>query len=137
MPVERQQLADQLGLDAHVLGEAAGVEPGGAEALAQRLVAAAAAAALAARRVVVDRHAVADRHAVDARADLDHLAGRLVAEHGGQLAADVERLHVGAAGRAGEHAAHDLAGAGDRIGRLLEHRLGLGEGASDLHPARW
>ena len=84
-------------------------------------------------------------HAVDARADLDHLAGRLVAEHGGQLAADVERLHVGAAGRAGQHAAHDLAGAGDRVGRLLEDRLVLGERASDPHlcrarrghPARW
>ena len=77
------------------------------------------------------------RHALDARADLDHLAGRLVAEHGGQLAADVERLHVGAAGRARQHAAHDLAGPGDRVGRLLEDRLVLGERARDLHPARW
>src|SRR6478735_5046208 len=50
----------------------------------------AAAPALAARRVMVDRDAVADRHALDAGAELDHLAGRLVAEHGGQLAADVE-----------------------------------------------
>ena len=113
-PVERQQLADELGLDPHVLGEAAGVEAGRAEALAQRLVAAAAAAALAARRVVVDRHAVADRDAVDARADLDHLAGRLVAEHRGQLAARRRSLHVGAAGRAREHAADDLAGPGRR-----------------------
>ena len=131
--VEREQLADELGLDAHVLGEAAGVEPGGAEALAQRLVPAAAAAALAARRVVVDRDPVADRDAVDARADLDHLAGRLVAEHRGELAADVERLHVGAAGRAGEHAADDLAGAGDGVGRLLDDRLVLGQRAGDPH----
>jgi ABC-2 type transport system ATP-binding protein len=108
-------------------------------------VAAAAAAALAARRVVVDRHEVADRDALDARADLDHLAGRLVAEHGGQLAADVERLHVGAAGRAGQHAAHDLAGAGDRVRRRFQHRFVLGERAGDPHlcrarrghPARW
>ena len=47
-------------------------------------MAAAAAAALAARRVVVDGHAVADLDAVDAHADLDHLARRLVAEHRGE-----------------------------------------------------
>ena len=54
---QHEQLADQLGGHAHLLGEPARVEAGRAEALAQRLVAAAAAAALAARRVVVDRDA--------------------------------------------------------------------------------
>ena len=57
--VEDEQLADEVGRDAHLLGEAAGVQARGPEALAQRLVAAAAAPALAARRVVVHDDAVA------------------------------------------------------------------------------
>ena len=68
---EVEQHLDEVRLDPHVLGEATGVEPGGAEALAQRLVAVQAAATLAARRVVVDRHAVADRHAGHLTPDLD------------------------------------------------------------------
>ena len=63
------------------------------------------------------------RDAVDARADLDHLARRLVAEHRGELAADVEVLDVGAAGRAGEHAADDLARPAHGIRRLFDDRL--------------
>ena len=62
--VERQQLVDELGLrSARTRRSRPGRAPVRAEALAQRLVAVPAAAALAARRVVVDRHAVADRHA--------------------------------------------------------------------------
>ena len=66
-PSSGEQLADEVGRHAHVLGEAAGVQRRGAEPLAQRLVAAPAAPALAARRVVVDDDAVARRDAVDAR----------------------------------------------------------------------
>ena len=65
--VERQQLADQLGLDPHVLGEPARVQRRRAEPLAQRLVAVQAAPALAARRVVVDRDAVAGGEAASPR----------------------------------------------------------------------
>ena len=67
--VDRQQLVDQLGGHAHLLGEPAGVEADRAEALAQRLVAAAAAPALAAGRVVVDRDAVAGGDDVHTLAD--------------------------------------------------------------------
>src|SRR5262249_52861514 len=76
--VEDDQLVDEVGGDAHALGEAAGVEGRRAKALAQRLVAAPAAPALAARRVVVHDDAIADRDARDLVADGDDLAGQLV-----------------------------------------------------------
>ena len=61
--VEDEQLVDEVGRHADLLGEAARVQARGPEALAQRLVAAAAAPALAARRVVVHDDAIADRDA--------------------------------------------------------------------------
>src|SRR3954451_22663357 len=131
--VEREQLLDELCLHAHVLREAAGVQPSGAEALAEGLVAAAATPAFAAGRVMVDGDAVARTHRGDAGADLDDLARRLVAEHRGELAAHVEGLDVGAAGRAGEHAAHHLARPAPGVGRLLDDRLRLAERARDPH----
>ena len=95
-----EQFVDQLGWHAHALGEPAGVEAGGAEALAQRLVAAAAAPALAARRVVVDRDAVADRHVRTPSPTAVTSPGRLVARAPpGSLRAHVPVGHVGGAHR--------------------------------------
>ena len=55
---ERQELADERRAQPHPLGEAARIQRGGTELVAQRLVAAPAAPALAARHVVVDHDAI-------------------------------------------------------------------------------
>ena len=107
--VERQQVGDELGLDAHVLGEAAGVQPRGAELRAERLVPGGAHAAGAAGDVVVDRDDVAGRDARDPGAHLDDLADRLVPEHGRQLARHVPAVDVRTAGRGRDDAADHLA----------------------------
>ena len=72
-------------------------------------------------------------HAAHPGADRDDLAGRLVAEHRGQLARDVPVLDVGAAGRAREHAADDVARAAGRVGVLLDPRVAGRDGARDPH----
>ena len=101
--------------------------------------------------MVVDRDDVARAHAGHAGADLDDLADRLMPEHRRQLARHVPAVHVGAARRACEHPADDIAarrrparrtssitvesrlgfaplscncGHGDRIDRLRDAALG-------------
>jgi hypothetical protein len=86
-------------------------------------MAAQAAAALTARGVMVDRDAISHRHRLDAVADRGHDARRLVAEDGRKLAGDVPVGHVGPAHATGEHVAHDLAGARDRVFDLLDADL--------------
>ena len=129
--VEDEQLVDEVGRHADPLGEAAGVEARGLEALAQRLVAAAAAPALAARRVVVHDDAIAHGDALDVVADRE-----LVAEDGRHLARDPRVEDVRAADAARQHAADDVAPARLGVRRLLDAHLARGQRARDPHANR-
>ena len=131
--VEHEQLADEVGRHAHLLGEAARVQGRGLEALAQRLVAAPAAPALAARRVVVHDDAIAHGDALDLGADRGDLGRQLVAEHGRHLARDPRVEDVRAAHAARQHAADDVAAARLGVGRLLDADLARRQRARDPH----
>jgi hypothetical protein len=140
-PVEAVDLEHLLRHD-HVLGEAAVVlVADGGLVLAHRHPALVALVAVAARhrgdhlRPVADRPAGAVRR-VDVRADLDHLAGDLVADgaRGSEvLVAVVEDLHVGAAGRAVAHPQLDLVGAAGGLRHVLQADVLGGVEAQGLH----
>ena len=140
-PVEPVDL-EHLARHDHVLGEAAVVLVADRGlVLADRHPALLALVALAARDrrdhlgAVADLPAAAVRR-VDVGADLDHLAGDLVADgprRSEVLVAVVEDLHVGAAGRAVAHPQLDLVGAAGGLRHLLEPDVLGGVEAQGLH----
>ena len=144
---ERQPLGDavdaadgqRLGRDAHELGEAAVV------LVADRLLVGAdrhpAAPALVAGAVGDGRddlHPVAHRPAAGALADLDHLAGDLVAEHPGRAqvgVAGAPDLGVGPADRAVADPDQQVAGAGRGLGGVLDPDVPRRVEAQHPHPS--
>ena len=142
-PVQPVDLEHLLGHD-HELGEAAVVLVADRGlVLADRHPALPALVTLAARHRGDHLGAVADLpvaavRRVDVGADLDDLAGDLVADgarRGQVLVAVVEDLHVGAAGRAVAHPQLDLVGAAVRLGHVLEPDVLGGVEAQCLHGA--
>ena len=118
-PSSGEQLADELALDPHALGEAAGVQPGGPELRAQRLVPGGADAAGAARGVVMDRDHVArpPRRSTPSPTSTTSPTGSCPST-AGSLRAHVPAVDVGAAGGGGEHAADHLARPAGRRGHV-------------------
>ena len=132
---DAEQVLERDVRDDHALGVGAGVVEAhqlAVEAEVLRAAAAHPAAPAPQRRDAVDR--VADRDAarrdllLGARADLDDLAGDLVAEHPRRLdaaVAVVERAHVGAADAAREHVQEHAVLGADRV-----------RGGADIHRPR-
>ena len=131
-----EQLCGQLLRDPHPLGEPAGIEARGPEALTQRLVAAPAAPALAAGRVMVDGHRGSGRRRARPRADRADRPDELVPEHRGQPGGDVPVGHIGRAHPAGEHLADDLARTRLRVLRVLDPDV-AGRIRTSARPPSW